>query len=101
MTQDKIELGWADLLKMVDEVKSDDGPDSQNWNSNGSETRRVNALFMRELRENKGKVPGELEAMPSCLIVTTTGAKTGEKRAVPLNKCESIYNFRRPDSSCG
>lgn len=84
MTKDKVELGWADLRKMVDEVKSDNGPGSQNWDPDGSETRRVNELFMRALRENKGKVPGELEAMPS-LIITTTGAKTGEKRAVPLN----------------
>jgi deazaflavin-dependent oxidoreductase (nitroreductase family) len=38
---------------------------------------------MRALRENKGKVPGELEAIPG-LIITTIGAKTGKKRAVPL-----------------
>ncbi len=84
MTRDNVELGWADVLKMADEVKSDNGPGSRSWNPDGSETRRVNELFMRALRENNGKVPGELEAMPS-LIVTTTGARTGEKRAVPLN----------------
>ena len=38
---------------------------------------------MRALRENHGKVPGELEDVPA-LIITATGAKTGQKRAVPL-----------------
>ena len=83
MTNDKIELGWADLLKMGDEVKSDHGPRSKDWNSDSSTTKRFNELYMRALRDNKGKVPGELEVIPS-LIITTVGAKTGEKRAVPL-----------------
>ena len=83
MTNDKIELGWTDLLKMGDEVKSDNGPGSKDWNSDNSTTKRFNELYMRALRDNKGKVPGELEVIPS-LIITTIGAKTGEKRAVPL-----------------
>ena len=83
MANEKIELSWADLLKMGDEVKAENGPGSKQWDANGSETKRVNDLFMRALRENKGKVPGELEAIPG-LIITTIGAKSGEKRAVPL-----------------
>ena len=83
MTNEKLELKWADLLKMSDEVKSTDGPGTKNWDAAGSETKRVNDLFMRALRENNGKVPGELAALPG-LIITTSGAKTGEKRAVPL-----------------
>ncbi|MCC6709272.1 MAG: nitroreductase family deazaflavin-dependent oxidoreductase [Gammaproteobacteria bacterium] len=83
MTDDNIKLGWADLLKMGDEVKADDGPGSKQWQAAGSETQRVNELFMRALRENNGRVPGELEAVPG-LIITTIGAKSGEKRAVPL-----------------
>ena len=83
MANQKIELSWADLLKMGDEVKAEDGPGSKHWDPKGSETKRVNELFMRALRENHGKVPGELEAIPG-LIITTIGAKTGEKRAVPL-----------------
>lgn len=83
MADNNLELKWTDLLKMGDEVKSDDGPGSQHWHADGSETKRVNELFMRALRENNGKVPGELEALPG-LIITTVGAKTGEKRAVPL-----------------
>ncbi len=83
MTNDKIELGWTDLLKMGDEVKSENGPGSKDWNADSSSTKRFNELYMRALRDNKGKVPGELEAIPS-LIITTIGAKTGEERAVPL-----------------
>ncbi len=83
MAPEKIELKWEDILKMGDEVKAIDGPGSKNWNPVLSETKRVNDLFMRALRENNGKVPGELEAIPG-LIITTIGAKTGEKRAVPL-----------------
>ena len=83
MTIEKTELKWADLLKMSEEVKSTDGPGTKNWAADGSETKRVNDLFMRALRENNGKVPGELETLPG-LIITTIGAKSGEKRAVPL-----------------
>ena len=83
MSDGKEQLGWADLLKMGDEVKSDHGPGSAQWRAAGSETQRVNELFMRALRENNGRVPGELEAIPG-LIITTIGAKSGEKRAVPL-----------------
>ena len=83
MAEDKTELGWADLMKMVAEVGSENGPGSKAWKAEGSDTKRVNELFMRALRENNGKVPGELADMPA-LIITTTGSKTGEKRAVPL-----------------
>ncbi len=83
MAEEKAELGLADLEKMVAEVGSDHGPGSKEWKAEGSETQRVNDLFMRALRENNGKVPGELAALPA-LILTTTGVKTGQKRAVPL-----------------
>ena len=77
MTSENVELKWADLLRMSDEVKSTDGPGTRNWDADGSETKRVNDLFMQALRENNGKVPGELAALPG-LIITTTGAKSGE-----------------------
>ena len=83
MPEEKAELGWADLMKMVAEVGSENGPGSKAWKAEGSETKRVNEQFMRALRENNGKVPGELADMPA-LIITTTGSKTSEKRAVPL-----------------
>ena len=78
-----VNLGWSDLLRMGDEVKAENGPGSAGWQFEGSETQRVNDLFMRALRENGGKVPGELSAIPG-LILTTIGAKSGEKRSVPL-----------------
>lgn len=82
------QIGFADLLKMGDEVRADDGPGSKGWDPAGSETQRVNEAYMQALRENGGKVPGELSAIPS-LIITTVGAKTGEKRSVPL-ACQVI-----------
>jgi len=83
MTTDKTELTWEDIQKLTAEVISDDGPGSKDWKAEGSEVQRVNERFMRALRENNGKVPGELEAIPA-LIITTTGAKTGQPRSVPL-----------------
>ena len=83
MTEEKADLSWEDINKLTAEVISDHGPGSKAWKAEGSETQRVNALFIRALREHNGKVPGELEAIPA-LIITTTGAKTGQKRAVPL-----------------
>ena len=83
MTKSNEDLGWADLQKLTAEVIADDGPGSKAWDPAQSETNRINEMFMRALRENNGKVPGELEDLPG-LIITTTGAKTGQKRAVPL-----------------
>lgn len=83
MAQENEELGWADLQKLTTEVLAEDGPGSKHWNAENSEVSRVNERFMRALRENNGKVPGELHDVPG-LIITTTGAKTGKKRAVPL-----------------
>ena len=83
MSGSEVKLGWSDLLKMGAEVTADTGPGSKSWDPTGSETQRVNDLFMEALRKNNGKVPGELEGLPG-LIITTTGAKTGEKRSVPL-----------------
>ena len=78
-----MKLGWEDLNKLTAEVIDPNGPGSANWRAEGSETQRVNDDLMRALRENGGTVPGELEHVPM-LIITTTGAKTGQSRAVPL-----------------
>lgn len=76
-------LSWTDLNKLTAEVLSDDGPGSKNWNPANAETNRINDRFMKALRDNNGKVPGDLHDLPG-LIITTTGAKTGKKRSVPL-----------------
>lgn len=83
MGENTTELGWTDILKMSDEVRGAHGPGSRDWRAEGSEAQRVNALYMKGLRENQGKMPGELGAIPS-IIITTKGAKTGEPRDVPL-----------------
>ncbi|MBI2764328.1 MAG: nitroreductase family deazaflavin-dependent oxidoreductase [Chloroflexi bacterium] len=48
-------------------------PDVNEWNKN----------IMKEFHENAGKVGGMFANMPM-LILTTTGAKSGEKRTTPL-----------------
>ena len=83
MTNDSVELQWADLLKLADEMKSDDGPGSRSWKSTGSVAEQVNRMFLQVLRQNNGKVPGDLRAIPF-VILTTTGARSGKKRVVPL-----------------
>ena len=83
MTNDSVELQWADLLKLADEMKSDAGPGSRAWRSTGSVAEQVNGMFLQVLRENNGKVPGDLNGIPF-VILTTTGAKSGKRRAVPL-----------------
>ncbi len=80
---EETQLGWADINRAPAELISENGPGSKAWKAEGSETSRVNERFIRALRENNGKVPGELEDIPA-LIITATGAKTGKKRTVPL-----------------
>jgi deazaflavin-dependent oxidoreductase (nitroreductase family) len=77
------ELDWSDLLTLAAEVSADDGPGSKTWKSDGAKTTEINARVMHVLRENGGKIPGPLSAIP-CLILTTVGAKTGTARSVPL-----------------
>ena len=83
MTGNNENLSWTDLQNLTQEVLADDGPGTKNWQAGASETQRINERFMKALRENNGKVPGELHDLPG-LIITTTGVKSGEKRAVPL-----------------
>lgn len=78
-----MDLNWEQLNKLTAEVLDPNGPGSPGWQAEGSHTQRVNEELMRALRENAGTVPGELETVPM-LIITTTGAKSGQQRAVPL-----------------
>jgi deazaflavin-dependent oxidoreductase (nitroreductase family) len=83
MTGNNSEITMADINKLALEISAIDGPGSGNWDMENSETKRVNDEVMEALRTNGGKIPGELEGVPA-LIITTTGAKTGKKRTLPL-----------------
>jgi deazaflavin-dependent oxidoreductase (nitroreductase family) len=55
-------------------------------NSNGGRTSMVedwNSVIIKEFRENGGKVGGQFHGAP-LLLLTTTGAKTGQRRTNPM-----------------
>lgn len=83
MAQPKLDLNMSELMKMSSEVAADDGPGSATWKGAGTQTERVNDAVMETLRANGGSVPGELGAIP-LIIITTTGAKSGKRRPIPL-----------------
>ena len=83
MSETKSELSMAAIDKLALELSAPDGPGSSAWDMDSSHTKVVNDAVMEALRTNNGKIPGELESVPA-LIITTTGAKTGKKRTLPL-----------------
>ena len=88
MKEEPSVLSWTGLGKLAAEIRASGGPGSNEWDMAASHTKRFNDAFVKALRENKGKIPGELESAPG-LIITTTGAKTGKQRTVPL-VCQEI-----------
>lgn len=88
MTQKKTELNWSGIEKLAAEIRASDGPGTKAWDMERSHTKDFNEAFIQALRENQGRVPGELEAA-SALIITTVGAKSGKQRTVPL-ACHNI-----------
>ena len=83
MDKNKSNITMADIDKLALEISASNGPGSGAWDMEHSETKQVNDAVVDALRGNAGKIPGELENVPA-LIITTTGAKTGKKRTVPL-----------------
>lgn len=83
MNEDDIEINWDAISTLRAEISAEDGPGSLGWAGKRTKTKQINEAFMKTLRENKGKIPGELETVPA-IIITTTGSKTGEPRSVPL-----------------
>lgn len=77
------EITLADIDKIAVELRAPEGPGSDAWDMERSHTKDINDRVVDALRTNNGKIPGELEGLPA-LILTTTGAKTGLKRTVPL-----------------
>ncbi|MBQ0720638.1 MAG: nitroreductase family deazaflavin-dependent oxidoreductase [Gammaproteobacteria bacterium] len=88
MTDTDSTPGFADIEKLALEISASDGPGSSKWKMDSSHTQRVNDAVMAGLRENKGQLQGELAGVPA-LIITTTGAKSGKKRTLPL-ACQEI-----------
>lgn len=83
-----MELNGVELALLTAEVFDPHSSGSPDWQAQGSHTQRMDAELMRALRENGGRLPGELADIPM-LIITTIGAKSGRRRAVPL-ACQVI-----------
>ncbi|MDA0166743.1 nitroreductase family deazaflavin-dependent oxidoreductase [Solirubrobacter ginsenosidimutans] len=78
----KIELNNQQLEALTDELRSPSGPGTSAWDPSASRTRRFNEALIEYFRQNDHKVPGNLER--NLMLLTTTGAKSGQKRTVPL-----------------
>ena len=69
------ELNRQNLGVLVDDIRSEAGP--------GEATKRYNQAFIQTFRENGGQMPNDLDKYP-WMLLTTTGAKSGKQRTVPL-----------------
>lgn len=76
MTEEAPEL-TLDYIRYVlaEDIRSEAGP--------GKETGAYNRSFIETFRANKGQMPGDL-AMGRWMLLTTTGAKSGKERTIPL-----------------
>jgi deazaflavin-dependent oxidoreductase (nitroreductase family) len=70
-----MDLTFAQLGQVADELRSDAGP--------GTVTQGFNQATIEAFRANAGRLPGEMQKVP-ILLLTTTGAKTGATRTVPV-----------------
>jgi deazaflavin-dependent oxidoreductase (nitroreductase family) len=77
-----IELTNQQLEALTDELRSASGPGTAAWDPFASHTRQFNEALIESFRQNDHKVPGNLER--NLMLLTTTGAKSGQKRTVPL-----------------
>lgn len=60
---------------LAEDIRSEAGP--------GKETGAYNRAFIKTFRANGGQMPGDL-AMATWMLLTTTGAKSGKERTIPL-----------------
>ena len=60
---------------LAEDIRSEAGP--------GKETGAFNRAFIAEFRANGGVMPGDLSKAP-WMLLTTTGAKSGRERTIPL-----------------
>lgn len=80
---DTPELNWEQLNALTAEVIAPTGPGSETWEADTSHTRRFNETFIEKYRSTGGRIPGELGEV-DLLLMTATGAKSGEQRITPL-----------------
>jgi deazaflavin-dependent oxidoreductase (nitroreductase family) len=78
-----MDLDWKHLNALTEEVRGETGPGTPGWVAGRSHTRQFNEAFIAAYRETGGRVPGELGEV-DILLLTATGAKSGEKRTVPV-----------------
>ena len=69
---------------LAEDIRSDAGP--------GKETGAFNREFVKTFRENEGTMPGDLANAP-WMLLTTTGAKSGKQRTIPLTYFERDGRF--------
>ena len=68
-------LRLADMNSMVDDIQSDTGP--------GEPTRSFNETLISDFRASDGEMTGDLRG-GRILLLTTTGARSGQRRTIPL-----------------
>jgi deazaflavin-dependent oxidoreductase (nitroreductase family) len=60
---------------LAEDIRSDAGP--------GKDTGAYNRAFIAAFRANDGEMPGDLASAP-WMLLTTTGARSGRERTIPL-----------------
>ncbi len=69
---------------LAEDIRSEAGP--------GEATRVYNQAFVKEFRDKAGVLPGDLANAP-WMLLTTTGAKSGKQRTIPLTYFERDGRF--------
>lgn len=69
---------------LAEDIRSEAGP--------GEATRVYNQAFIKHFREHDGALPGDLALAP-WMLLTTTGAKSGKERTIPLTYFERDGRF--------
>jgi deazaflavin-dependent oxidoreductase (nitroreductase family) len=79
-----IELTKPQLEALTDELRSASGPGTAAWDASASHARQFNEALIESFRQSGHKDAGSLDTR-HLLLLTTTGARSGQKRTVPLN----------------
>ena len=85
VADDQMELQPSGIIELSEEVRAPGGgPGTPGWDAETSHTRRFNEALISAYRRHGGTLPGELSGL-DVLLLTTTGAKTGRRRTVPVD----------------